>query len=263
MSGKGQKLYLNLMLIVLAVFLTGNAHALNVTFFESPSSNGYSTWDDPDNLATHDAWLAAIGETPDYKEDWEGYDWEGKGWYSGRVFDVIEEPGAVFGGGATFSNVGSNRGYVATALRGVYGQLGAAAAIGYLSWRGYGNPGYEDNMSTMYFGPDGSDYVGFWIFDIDHGDPVTYWLHFTDGTVEGIKGKGTVNRHYRFVGFLNQHPGARFAKLAIEAPTHSAFGIDELEWGSTANPVPEPTSLLLLSSCLLGTIGFKKWQGRG
>ncbi|HHL39830.1 MAG TPA: hypothetical protein ENJ37_04940 [Deltaproteobacteria bacterium] len=222
-----------------------DVHALSFTFFDSPSKYGYSAWNDPANLATRNAWLAAVGESPDYYQNWEGYAWDGTPWYSGKLFDVVEVPTAVFGGGVTFSNAGPNRNYPAKALRGVYGQLGGAAAIGILSWRGN-----QTNNSTVYFGPGGADYLGFWIFDIDHGDPVTYYVHFTDGTVQQVTGQGTANRRYRFVGFVNTHPTASFSKVVINAPTHSAFGIDEMNWGSVAKIV-EPPSLLVLAAGLV------------
>lgn len=230
--------------------------ALNFRFFESPQEGGYATWNHSANVSTRNTWLAAAGETPDYYEDFEGTDWRGRPWQNGRVFDS-QLTSAVFEGGARFSNVGPDKSSRAYASNGASCALGCARPIGSLSWRGH-----ETNTSTMSFGSNPVDYLGFYIFDTDHPPVtrVTYNIQFTDGTVESIRGSNAYNNRYLFVGFLNTHASASIAKFWIGSHVTSRYGIDNIGWGKidpkptpepTPEPVPEPSSILFVSTGLL------------
>ena len=221
------------------------AMATNITFFEAPSATGSTPWNHADNINTYNAWRTAIGETPDFGEDWDGNDWLGNPWVDNVIFDVQDVPGAVFVDGVTFSNVGADSDKHAKADA----NPGSTLAIDLFAWMG-------DNSgeSTIFF-PNHVDYLGFYTFDTDK--PVTYNLQFTDGTMESIAGKETDADRYRFVGFVNDHPTEHIAKFWVVADEGSRYGIDELEWGRKA--VPEPGTLWLLGAGL----GLLVYRNRG
>jgi len=230
----------------LALVLATNAQAASFSFFQGPETGGYSG-----GLTAHNDWLSATGEpAPDYYENFEGNDW-----YHGQVFDS-QTTSITFGDDTQFSNVGPDSSSRARTSNGGSCDLGCASPIGTLSWRGN-----QGNDSTINFGADLTDYLGFWIFDIDHGASVTYTIQFADGSQESVAGAGTGNLKYRFVGFVNEHASSHFEKFWVDAPSHSRFGIDELEWGSTT-PVPLPGAIFFFSSGLIGLglagLGFRK-----
>jgi hypothetical protein len=70
-------------------------------------------------------------------------------------------------------------------------------------------------------------------------------------------GKRAAQSQYLFVGFVNTHPTANFEKFWIEPYAASYFGIDEIEWGSSTTPIPEPSSLLLVLTGLPGMWAFR------
>jgi hypothetical protein len=225
---------------ILLTFLSANvpsASALSFSFFEASSAKGSPNWFDADNINAYNAWLTAIGETPDYGEDWDGNDWLGNPWSNNRIFDAQDVPTAVFVDGVTFSNVGADSDRHAKSDD----DPGSTDAIDRFAWMGH-----ESGESTIFF-PNYVDYLGFYTFDTDR--PVTYFLRFSDGSVESIAGKETDEDLYRFVGFLNQHPTERIASFWIVAERGSRYGIDELEWGRT-DQTPEPGALWLLGTGL-------------
>ena len=210
--------------LILIVMFSASAYAVNFAFYEAPASSGYNPWNHAGNTGTRSTWLTAVGETPDYYANFEG-----TGWYHGRSFSGIN-----FGGGTSFYNVGGSSAY---SSNGGGCDLGCASPIGSFSWRGNQNA-----ISKIDFGTP-SDYLGFYIFDIDHGQPVTYKLYFTDGTSETQIGKGTGDGSwYRFVGFINTHGSAKFSSFEVIAPSHSRYGIDELEWGVTTTTTTTTSS---------------------
>ena len=220
------------------------AMATNFTFFEAPSADGSPNWFDADNLNTYNAWRLAIGEIPDYGEDWDGNDWLGSPWVDNKIFDVQDEPAAVFVDGVTFSNVGADP---ADKHAKADANPGSTPAIDLFAWMG------DDSGESTIFFPNHVDYLGFYTFDTDNA--VTYYLQFTDGTLESIGGKKTEADHYRFVGFVNDHPTEHIAAFWILGPDSSRYGIDELEWGR--KDVPEPGSLWLVGAGL-GLLVYRK-----
>jgi hypothetical protein len=216
-----------------------SAMAANIDFFEASSAKGTAPWNSADNLAAYTLWRNAIVETPDYGEDWDGNDWQGNPWVEDKVFDIADEPTAIFVDGVTFSNVGADANREAQAED----NPGSTDAIDKFAWQGH-----ESGASTIYFA-NLADYLGFYIFDSDK--EVSYHVKFSNGDEEAIAGKETDEDLYRFVGFVNTHPTARIEKFWIVADDGSRYGIDELEWGRFDKPVPEPGTLLLLS---LGTV---------
>lgn len=216
------------------------AMATRFTFFEASSATGSPSWFDPNNIAAFNAWLAAIGETPDFGEDWDGNDWTGSSWANNQLFDVQDIATAVFVDGVTFSNVGADDGRHAKADD----APGSTDAIDRLGWEGH-----ESGESTIFF-RNLVDYLGFYTFDTDR--PVTYYLEYSDGVVESIAGKETDEDRYRFVGFVNEHETERIAKFWVVADRGSRYGIDELEWGrhETA-PEPGVVSLFFAAAAAL------------
>lgn len=218
-------------LVVLGIFginllFSHPVHTLNFTFFEAPQQGGYNPWNHSANTAKHNAWLAAIGEAPDYREDWEGNNWS-----NGKMFDSQLTP-ITFGGGAKFSNLGPDGSSRAYASNNANDNLGGTQPIGNLAWRGH-----ETNTSTINFGSNLADYLGFYIFDTDHpSTKVTYNIEFSDGTRESIVGKNAYQNHYLFVGFVNTHSTAAFKKFWITSYKTSRYGIDELEWAIAPFP---------------------------
>ena len=208
------------------------AMAVRFTFFEAPSEKGSPNWFDPDNINTYNAWRAAIGETPDYGEDWDGNDWLGTPWVNNTLFDVQDVPTAVFVDGIMFSNVGTDSSRHARSDD----NPGGTDAIDRFAWKGH-----ESGESTIFF-PNLVDYLGFYTFDTDK--PVIYFLEYSDGVVESVDGKETDEDRYRFVGFVNNHPTEQIAKFWMVAERGSRYGIDELEWGRH-DETPEPGTLWL------------------
>jgi len=222
------------------------AMAISFTFFEAPSAKGSPNPFDPDNINTYNAWLVAVGETPDFGEDWDGNDWLGNPWVDNRLFDVLDIPTAVFVDDITFSNVGAD---IDRHHAKADDAPGSTDAIDLFAWMG-------DNSgeSTIYF-PNSVDYLGFYTFDTDN--PVTYFLQFTNGLIESIGGKETDENHYRFVGFVNNHPTAHIARFWVIAARGSRYGIDELEWGRDGHKLPEPGTLWLVGAGL-GLLVYRK-----
>src|SRR3990172_5291272 len=95
---------------VMIAILSANgpwAFATRVTFFEAPSPNGSDAFS-MENVNTYNAWRLAIGETPDFGEDWDGNNWLGNPWQHGQVFDIQNVPTAIFVDGVRFANVAAD-----------------------------------------------------------------------------------------------------------------------------------------------------------
>jgi len=222
--------------------------AVLVDVFEAPAANGYSTWNNPANLAVYNAWLAVIGETPDFREDWDGKDWKGDNWVDEQLFDIQNVPTAIFKDGVTFGNIGAKSNKRAKANN----SIGSTDAIDLYGWQAH-----ESGLATVNLSTNQADYIGFYIFDTDHNTDVLYTLKFSDGSVFNYDGLATDEDHYRFVGFVNKTPSLKFVKLEITAEDASRYGIDELQWGRRS-VVPEPTSMLLLGSGLVGVLRMRR-----
>ena len=224
--------------------------AVLVDVFEAPAADGYSTWNHPANLAAYNAWLTAIGETPDFREDWDSKDWKGDNWVDEQLFDIQNVPAAIFQDGVTFGNIGAQSDRRAIAND----SIGSTDAIDKYGWQAH-----ESGIATVNLSANQADYIGFYIFDTDHGcDGVLYTLVFSDGSKFNYNGLCTDEDHYRFIGFAN-NSSLKFTKLKIVAGDASRYGIDELAWGRrNGNVVPEPTSMILLGSGLLGVLRIRR-----
>jgi len=224
-------------IIVLLSACVPSATATSFDFFEASSAKGSSNWFAPDNLNAYNAWRAAIGEVPDFGEDWDGTDWLGNPWVDNRLFDVQDIATAIFVDGVTFSNVGSDANRHAAADD----APGSTDAIDRFAWRGD-----VSGLSTIFF-PNHVDYLGFYTFDTDN--PVDYFVQFSNGDIESIGGKETDEDRYRFVGFVNRHPTAQIAAFWVAADNASRYGIDELQWGRTPPPgAPEPATVWMFTA---------------
>jgi hypothetical protein len=227
-----------------------SATATSFDFFEASSAKGSPNWFDPDNLNAYNAWRTAIGEVPDFGEDWDGSDWLGNPWADNRLFDVQDIPTAIFVDGVTFSNVGAD----STRHAAADDAPGSTDAIDNFALRGD-----ESGESTIFF-PNYVDYLGFYTFDTDN--PVTYFVQFSNGDLESIGGKETDEDRYRFVGFVNRHPTAQIASFWVEAERGSRYGIDELEWGRTEPPrVLEPGTVWMFTAGV-GLLLYRKRRPR-
>lgn len=223
--------------------------AVLVDVFEPTNPPGYPTWNHPGNLAVYNVWRAAITETPDFREDWDGLDWKGEPWVDEELFDIQNVPTALFKEGVTFGNIGASSNKRAIAND----NIGGTDAIDLYGWQAH-----ESGLATVNFVTKKADYIGFYIFDTDHDTDMLYTLTFADGSQFNYQGLATDEDRYRFIGFVNRHPSLKFSKLGISAEDGSRYGLDELEWGRM--PVaPEPTSLLLWGSAFLGIIGVR-WR---
>ena len=233
------------------LFFTPESAAVLVDVFEAPGAGGYTPWNHPVNVATRNAWLAAIGETPDFCEDWDGLDWQGNPWTDGKIFDIQNVPTAIFTDGITFGNIGAQSDRRARAEN----SIGGTDAIDLYGWLAH-----ESGIATVDLSENGADYISFFIFDTDHNPEVVYKLTFSDGTMFSYPALPTNEDRYRFVGFVNRHPSAFFTKLEVSANDATRYGIDEFKWGrgprETTSPIPEPSTLFLF---LLGGAG---WIGR-
>ena len=229
--------------ITLAAPITGTFQ-----LFETPGADGYVDWLDPANVAVYNDWLNSFCETPEYGEDWDGNDWQGNPWANKKIFDVQDEPGAIFADGVTFANAGS------TKYARAEDNPGKTDAIGGFAWRGH-----ESGESTMYFSDSGADYLGFWVFETGSGANISYNIEFSDGSIFSMPGEGAGVDRYRFVGLYNTSPGdVSFSRFWIDAPNSAKYGIDEVEWGSvSASPlaVPAPSAVWLMVSGLLALFG--------
>jgi len=233
--------------ILFFALLSSTAESALLTVYESEQSGNPNS---AGIVATYNAWLAAIGETPDFGEDWDGLDPWGDPWVDEKIFDFQSDPTAIFADGVTFKNVGAAD---ADKIAQTDDDPGSTDAIGAFAW-----DGHEDYVSRMIF-PNGADYVGFFIFDTDHGSDATYTVRFSDNQVFTYDGAGTDQDKYRFIGLVNNNPSGSISRLDIDAPKGSHYGIDEVQWGRRdPGQVPEPASILLTSMGLLGLAGFRK-----
>lgn len=226
-----------LFLIVGLISVVGNAECSTVDVYEAPAPDGYTPWNNPGNIATYNAWLAAIGETPDFREDWDGLDWTGNPWVDNKLFDIQNVPGAIFTDGVTFGNIGSDSDRRARSQD----SIGSTDAIDLYGWRAD-----MTGVSTINFSTNKADYLGFYIFDTDHGPgtDIFYTITFSDNTTFSYNALATEEDRWRFIGFVNRNPNAFFSKFEITAPTASQYGIDELEWGREP-VIPEPATVVL------------------
>lgn len=232
-------------LLALIILLSSPLHAAVVDVFEAPGADGYIPWNHATNIATYNDWLAAVGETPDFKEDWDNKDWQGNSWTDGQLFDIQDVPTAVFADGVSFGNIGAQADRHAIAED----SIGSTDAIDLYGWRAH-----ESGPATVFFNSVlGADYLGFYIFDTDHGATVDYKITFSDSSVFLYSALATEEEHYRFVGFVNRHATAKFTKFEVFADDATRYGIDELEWGriNGGQVIPEPATLILISLGLL------------
>jgi len=238
------------MSIALVFLAPAQSFSALVDVFEPTDPNGYTTWNHAANIAAYNAWRTAIGETPDFREDWDNKDWKGDNWVDEQLFDIQNVPTAIFQDGVTFGNIGAQSDKRAKSNN----SIGSTDAIDKYGWQAH-----ESGLATVNLSANQADYIGFYIFDTDHDTDVLYTLTFSDGSVFNYDGLATNEDRYRFVGFSNKHPSLKFTKLEITAEDASRYGIDELEWGRrNGNVVPEPTSMLLLGSGLLGVLRIRR-----
>ena len=50
----------------------------------------------------------------------------------------------------------------------------------------------------------------------------------------------------------------RYVKFEVTGGTHWAHLVEAEIWGDSSTPAPEPTTILLLGSCLFGLVGFRR-----
>ncbi len=240
--------------MLLAFCFATQGFAVPVDVYEGPDP-GYKPWNHPANVAAYNAWRAAIVEMPDFREDWEGNDELGAAWVDNRVFDVLfVDTTGVFPDAVSFSNGPATSKKAQTDT-----DPGSTDALDTLAW-----DAHEDDTARMNL-PNGADYIGFYIFDIDHGTDVFYKLEFTDNSVFTYEGLTQPDNegYYRFVGFVNTHPTAQFKRLGILASGGSHYGVDNIEWGRRdSHSVPEPTTLLLLGSGVLTLFASRRHINR-
>jgi hypothetical protein len=195
-------------------FLAAPAHAAVITF--NATAPG-------DNVAKRAEWIAAVGDgQPDYRQDFEAY------------VDGQSLNGVPLGSGLTITSTG------VAYVESTPGAIGGSNPVGNsLAFN------VADLIVLDFANP--VTYVGF--LDIDQAGmiPASSRVFLTDGTIVGLSNDTTAvsGNSAEFFGIYSD--GARIARIELRGSGDSVWALDEIEYG-----VPEPVSLLLLGTALLG-----------
>ena len=218
-------------LLILGLFIAlgvPSLHASIMTFNSSGTS---------DVNTTRNNWLAAIGITiPAYLVEFES------GFVAGQNISGVT---GLFPEGMVIkdtSTTGSWHGIIIKTTNGI----GGADPVGLFGAAQNENPFLELSFSNPI------DYVAF--RDIDHTG-FTGIVTFVGGGTASISKTDTANEAEFFGIYRNDMP--KITKVEFDASGDGTWGIDNIEYGPAA-PIPEPATMLLLGSGLLGLAGLRK-----
>jgi hypothetical protein len=94
---------------------------------------------------------------------------------------------------------------------------------------------------------------GLWLTGVQTVFTSTFTLTFNDGTAETLNLPINVNGGTTYYAFTDT---AAFGSITITNLSNDAWGIDDVSYSGTSSSTPEPSSLMLLGSGVIGLAGM-------
>ena len=112
--------------------------------------------------------------------------------------------------------------------------------------------GVAKGSATFNFASPVHDF-GLWLTGVQTIFTSTFTLTFNDGTAETLNLPINVNGGTSYYAFTDS---ASFSSITITNLSIDAWGIDDVSYSAISSTVPEPTSLMLLGSGVVGLAGL-------